>query len=174
MRGLAILIVFFIALIVGYYYGSTYSSPLFIREISPTTTTTITTTTTTTTTQAIAGSTIAGVMWIGGHYLIEEEYISYEFFLILNKINGYKYVVVFPYSADKIFFAEAFDPDDLSYYWSFSPQPLNSTHSYIEVMDSIHYSFWYYVSKDVDDIYRGRELAIYVMREDVDVVSVLA
>jgi hypothetical protein len=173
MRGFALLVVFMLAIVIGYYFGSIYSSPLFIREIN-TLTTTITTTTTTTTTQAIAGSTIAGVMWIAGHYLIEEGYISYEFFLILNKINGYKYVVVFPYSADKIFFAEEFDPDDLSYYWSFSPQPLNSTHSYIEVMDSIHYSFWYYVSTDVDDIYRGCKLAIYVMREDVDVVSVLA
>ena len=92
MRGLAILIVFFIALIVGYYYGSTYSSPLFIREISPTTTTITTTTTTTTTpTTRIYAVKIypIGINYIGGEDSIDAE-IHFGFRL-KPPPTGYKY-----------------------------------------------------------------------------------
>jgi len=51
MRGLAILFVFLIAVIVGYYFGSIYTSPIIIRQNTTLTTTNTLTTTITTTTE---------------------------------------------------------------------------------------------------------------------------
>jgi hypothetical protein len=101
---------------------------------------------------------------------IPEEIVIFICYLDLEKYDHYKYVVILPFSADKVLWAEVYNWDTLDH-WRLRRKPLNQTHSYIEVYESVGYELWYYVTRQVSwyEIYRGQYIVVYVVREDVDV-----
>ena len=120
---------------------------------------------------------IAGRLIIFGHAIPmpEDGIVFYEFYLNLMKFDNYKYVIVLPFPRERVSGTVLWNPDNLEETWFLTVKYLNSTHSYIEIYESMRYQFEYQVDfRDWDEAYNGRFIHVYIMREDLDPRSVLS
>lgn len=117
---------------------------------------------------------IAGQITIFGHYIPEEFMTMFEFYLELNKYEHYKYIIVVPFPRSVVLWGEIFNFDNLDEYWYLEPRQLNDQKTYFEIKESVRNDFWYYVSDTSPSAWHaGRYIVIYLIREDLDPVSVL-
>jgi hypothetical protein len=118
---------------------------------------------------------VAGAIQIFGHCANAEIFAYCEFYLVLDKIDNYKYVVVIPIRYEVFLWCEAVNFDALELWW-FDHKRLNATHTYVEIAESVRNTFFYYMDPRVSwrELYAGRYITIYVMREDVDPATVLS
>jgi hypothetical protein len=119
---------------------------------------------------------IAGRLIIFGHYIPipEDGIVFYEFYLDLMKFDNYKYVIVLPFPRERVSGTILWNPDNLEETWFLTVKYLNSTHSYIEIYESMRYQFEYQTDfRDWDEAFNGRYIHVYIIREDLDPRSVL-
>jgi hypothetical protein len=98
-------------------------------------------------------------------------HFTYVFYL--DEIEGYKYILVFPVPASRIYYAESIDWDTMDYvYIDF--KPLNETHSYAEtkvIYRELDIVGWYIIEEYGNRLYLY--LTIYVVSEDTTVHDIL-
>jgi hypothetical protein len=123
---------------------------------------------------------VLGIMrvWALGSIIWDEECGEYclghfQYGLYVDYVEGFKYILIFPIPASRIYYAESIDWDTMDYTW-LDFKPLNETHSYAE-------TYALYREVDIVGVFHRREylnqlylyLTILVVTENTTIHDIL-